>query len=590
MTMGRPETEPPAREPLVGPRLAGVLWRMAGVLSVFAVWLGSLAYGPYQITYGRHGWGQAEMVFLLHYVLFGVPGILLVTAGLSPLARERLVTLFDRLPRLPQADCRALALGATALVLLGVTAARVWLFRDTAATDDENVYAFMARLFASGRLYAQSPPEPIRAFFDNQFMINDGKWYGIYFPGFPAVLALGEWLHVTRWVPSLAAALTVPLAAAVARRVFGVRAGVLVLLLMLLSPFFILSSATFLAHSTAGFLLVAFVYATLRVLERPGAVGWWLAAGAALGWAGLTRPLSAAAFGAPWLGWLAWRLWRDWGRQAAPGAVVLGLAGAAAVGGLLAYHQALSGSPFVTGYQTYARIHSFTFTLGSLPAPALLSSLHELAYTLARLNFWLLGWPASLAVLPFFRRSAPATLLFAGSAAVVLAFALSAVPSINLAGPVHYAELVPSLLILSAGGLEGLVDRARAGRLAAATAGHVLAGVVTAAVCAAVSFLPVYGGSLRSMSALARAPYDLVEDGALDNAVVFVHSLPALSVHPGAWVYHHRNNSPDLSDRVLFVRNLGPERNRLLMSYLPGRKAYAMGMRGTQLTLVAISP
>ncbi len=590
MTVAIPETGPGARGPLVGPRLAGALWRMAGVLSVFAVWTGSLAYGPYQITYGRHGWGQAEIVFLLHYVLFGLPGILLVTAGLSPSARERLVDLFDRLPRLSPAECRALTLGATALVFLAVTAARVWLFRDMAATDDENVYAFMAQVFASGRLYAPSPPEPIRAFFDNQFMVNDGKWYGIYFPGFPAALAVGEWLHVTRWVPSLAAALTVPLAAAIAGRLFGARAGVLVLPLALVSPFFILSSATLLAHSTAGLLLAAFVYAMLRVLDRPAAVGWWLAAAAALGSAGLTRPLSAAAFAAPWLIWLAWRLGRDRAREAITGAVVFGLIGAASVAAFVAYNLALSGSPFTTGYHTYARIHDFTFTLGAVRAPVPLPSLHELGYTLARLNFWLLGWPASLALLPFFRRSVPANLLFSGAAAVVLVFAVSTVPSINVAGPVHYAELALPLLILSAGGLEGLVDRARAGRFPVATAGHVLAAVATATVCAAVTFVPVYGGSLRAMSALARAPYDLVEEGGLDNAVVFVHSLPALSVHPGAWVYYHRNNSPDLSDRVLFVKSLGPEKNRLLMTHLPGRRAYAMGMRGTQLTLVAHSP
>ena len=49
-------------------------------------------------------------------------------------------------------------------------------------------------------------------------------------------------------------------------------------------------------------------------------------------------------------------------------------------------------------------------------------------------------------------------------------------------------------------------------------------------------------------------------------------------------------NSPDLSDRVLFVRYLGPEKNKALMRYLPDRTPYAMGMRGTELLLRPIEP
>jgi hypothetical protein len=294
------------------------------------------------------------------------------------------------------------------------------------------------------------------------------------------------------------------------------------------------------------------------------------------------------AFAAPWLGWLAWRLAGERTRAAVPGAALFCLVGAATVAVLLVYNAALSGSALTTGYHTFGRIHGFSFTKGSLPVSAPVASLYELAYTLARLNFWLLGWPASLALVPFFRRSAPANALLSSCAAVLVAYALSTVPSINVAGPVHYAELAAPLLILSASGIEGLVARARAGWIASVTGGHVLAAIVAAAACATLTFLPVYAGSLRAMSALARMPYDLVEEQGLDNAVVFVHSLPSVSAHPGAWVYTHRNNSPDLSDRVLFVRDLGPEKNRELMRYLPGRKAYALGMRGARLLLVPL--
>jgi hypothetical protein len=47
---------------------------------------------------------------------------------------------------------------------------------------------------------------------------------------------------------------------------------------------------------------------------------------------------------------------------------------------------------------------------------------------------------------------------------------------------------------------------------------------------------------------------------------------------------------PDLSDRVLFVKDLGPERNRELMRYLPSRVPYLMGMRGGDLVLLPLAP
>jgi hypothetical protein len=103
-------------------------------------------------------------------------------------------------------------------------------------------------------------------------------------------------------------------------------------------------------------------------------------------------------------------------------------------------------------------------------------------------------------------------------------------------------------------------------------------------------FLPIHAASLREMSQIARAPYELVESQGLDRAVVFVHSLPALLVPPGAWVYLHRNPRPDLLDPVLFVRHLGPDRDTQLMRFFPDRKAYIMGMQDGRLIVTPVRP
>ncbi len=159
-----------------------------------------LAYNHYAIHYGRHGWGPPEVAFLLHYLLFGATSVVLLGVALDLAMGRRLTEAFDRLATLSARSAWSLTALASVLVFGLVTLSRYGLLGDTAITDDENVYTFMARTFASGRLYLESMPEPVRPFFNNQFIINDGKWYGIYFPGHSALLALGERFHLMHWV------------------------------------------------------------------------------------------------------------------------------------------------------------------------------------------------------------------------------------------------------------------------------------------------------------------------------------------------------------------------------------------------------
>ena len=555
---------------------------MGAGLCVAAFWAAGGAAGNYIILYGRHGWAPPETAFLLNFVLLGLPCAGLLTGVLATWSGHRLAAQFERLLAVPRPTARRAA-GLIALLIGAlIVLARYGLLRDTAITDDENVYDFMARVWASGHFSAASPPPPARAFFDNQFIVNDGRWYGIYAPGHVLALTLGQWLGGIRWVTTVEAALTVLLAWALACRMFGRRAGLLALGLAAVSPFFVLVSATMLAHPTAALALTGFAYAGARVVAAPTATRWWLAAGCALGWAALTRPLTSTAFAVPWLVLLALAAYRD--RRAAPGAALFVLAGAVAVVLFGGYNAAVTGSPFRTGYQVFAEAHHFSFTMGSLPAPPPVASLYELFYSVARLNFWLLGWPVSLAFIPFASRTPEARALALGSLAALVAYAVFRVPSINVVGPVHYGELAVPLLVLSASGLEQLAIRAE-GLFGRPGLKAVLSAPLALTAVAALFFWPVYGPSLRQMSNIARAPYDLVERSGIDNAVIFVQNLASLEALPGAWVYRHRNNSPDLSDRVLFVNDLGA-RNAQLLEWLPGgRRAYRMKTEAGRLTL-----
>jgi hypothetical protein len=82
-----------------------------------------------------------------------------------------------------------------------------------------------------------------------------------------------------------------------------------------------------------------------------------------------------------------------------------------------------------------------------------------------------------------------------------------------------------------------------------------------------------------------RAPGELVAAQGIGRALVFVHSLPTLSVPPYTWAYYRRNNHPDLTDPVLYVNYLGQDRNKELMRLFPDRPAFTMAMRDGKLAL-----
>jgi len=559
-------------------------------LCLAVIHVSALANGYYQIYYGRFGWGLPEVAFLLHYLLFGGVAAGCLAWVVSLRVGDGLATTFDRLEALSQRAALVMVGAAAAATFSAVTLSRYGLLRNTAITDDENAYVFMARVFASGRLYLVSMPDEIRHFFDNQFIINDGKWYGIYFPGHPLVLALGALFGAERWVPSLVAVLTVLMGFLVARRIFGARAAAIATILFPVTVYLVLPSATLLAHSTAALALLTFVYGAVRIGETPESLRWWIVAAVGLAWAGVTRPLGPTAFAIPWLGWLVMGVGRDRRPRAWTGLVLFCAIGLTSVVLFCGYNHALTGDAFETGYQRSVELNKHALLAGRLPAPWPLPTIYEVGHTLLRLNFWEFGWPLSLLFVPFFRRTAPGILLAVGSCAVPLAYAVLGMTNVYALGPTHYAEIAVFLAILSASGLEELVKAARRWPAGERWARVVMAVPVGSVLCMVLVFLPIHAASLRQMSLIARAPYDLVEEAGLDQAIVFVDSLPALQVFPGAWVYFHRNPRPDLLDPVLFVRDLGPDRDAQLMRVFPDRKGYVMGMREGRLTIVPVRP
>src|SRR5262245_8570604 len=282
--------------------------RVVGMVFLFAAfWVNAEWSSNYIMRYGSMIPSQGDVSMKLNLLLFILPATVLGARILG--SREPgLLPGFDRLARLRRAWPWVIAMSLAVLALVAVV--RFGVLRSAPVTDDENVYEFQARIFASGRLYLDSMPSDVRPFFDNQFVVNDGRWYGLYFTGHPSLLAVAYKLGLEEWLGAIEAALTVLLACGIARMLFGIRAALLTGALLVVSPFFIALSASHLSQPSSSLMLSLFVYSVVRLERTPRATVWWGIAAASLSYAVMIRPQTALSFSLPFVVALGSRWWR----------------------------------------------------------------------------------------------------------------------------------------------------------------------------------------------------------------------------------------------------------------------------------------
>ena len=135
---------------------------------------------------------------------------------------------------------------ALLLSLLAVIAA-YWvndrIFERMAHIEDEMAYVWQAQAIACGHLTLASPPVP-KSFLIPFVIDYEGQRFGKYPLGWPATLALGEFLGIRHLVNPLLAGFGVWLTYLLGKRLFGQTVGLLAALLTLTSPFFLMNSGT----------------------------------------------------------------------------------------------------------------------------------------------------------------------------------------------------------------------------------------------------------------------------------------------------------------------------------------------------------
>jgi len=456
--------------------------------------------------------------------------------------------------RLLRADAR-IALPCVIAVHLGLTLfTHAVTLRGFPNSGDEYAYLLSARIFAEGRLSVPSP-DP-REFFDVVHVLNDGKFYGKYPPGWPLLLAAGVLLGAPFAVNAVLGALTLAVMYGIARRNFSREVANLSLYLTLGNPYLVFTSAYYFSHPACLFFVSVFLYFYLEALEPSVRGTPYVMMGLAAGGAFLTRPYTAVVILSPLAVYRVYRAIRTGGfRLLVPRLALAGLPFLALLGLFLLYNHAQTGSALVQPFSRYdpndrlgpsATSESWTWAFRT-----------NVVRRLLRLGAWL---PFSVFfLLPYFfqpgnRRNPKCGVLVGVFAALLAGYSVYLFDARNEYGPRYLYESTVALLLVAACVIR---EFGKGGAL-------IVAGVLALNAWMFQEVSRLHAAQVRDRMRV----YDLVRERGVDQAIVFMTtgsgSMPS---------YDLTRNGIHFDGGVLYVKDLG-RRNSELLAVYPGRKAY----------------
>lgn len=428
---------------------------------------------------------------------------------------------------------------------------------------DTHAQYVMAKIFAEGKLTDTS--HPLKQFFDFQFIIDDGKYYGQYFPGHPALLALGLLAHVPWIVNPLFGALAVVMSYFLGREVAGKNAGMLAAFLMLISPQLQFISAEYMSHDTCMFFLTAFVYCYIRLLNTNRRV-YAVLTGICIGCAFVIRAQSAFPFGLAIALHAAFSLVKkprlDWKHP-----LIMAACFAPFALFLLYYNLQTTGELWLTPYEKFQ-----PYQAQMLQQFASFDRWRSIGGDITRafsqvlsLHIDLMGWPCSpfLFILILYLLRKPPRHCHVLMACFIASF-LGLVfinPFGNNVIPGRYLyECTGILLVLAAAGMCRLAHFVRS----------------PASLALTLAALMIW-----SWPYCVRDDYELYAYNFYEGNQVLYHSILAETDKPalvfmkgyGQYRFISFNNPPRDSDPIIFARDLGGQ-NQKLMDYYPNRHVY----------------
>jgi len=280
---------------------------------------------------------------------------------------------------------------------------------------DEAIYLYHARYLAEGSLTVSAPPVQ-EAFGIYMIPYGSERWYSIFPPGWPAMLAIGVLLGVPWLVNPFLAGLNILLTYVLVQEIYSRRTARMALLLLCFSPWYIFMAMNFMAHTFTLTCALAAAVAICRT-RRTGKTIWAWLGGMATGMVSLIRPLDglivAGLLGLWAMGIRGWRF-----MAYSLGAFVFGtiLIGAVA----LPYNKHITGdpsmSPLTAYYEKYygPKVNALGFgperglgwAIEPFPGHSPLKALINATLNIFSVNIELFGWSTGslviIALLVFF--------------------------------------------------------------------------------------------------------------------------------------------------------------------------------------------
>lgn len=267
---------------------------------------------------------------------------------------------------------------------------------------DETQYLFQARYMAAGQLTVKAPLVP-EAFSMYMVPYQEERWFGIFSPGWPAVLAIGMKLNAVWLVNPLLGGLCVLLAYLFFQELYSRRFARLAVLLLCCSPWFVFMAMSFMSHI---FTLVCALCAAILLRRALAAhkANYAFGAGLVVGFVSLIRPLDGVMVAALLGLWtlLSCRMWKT--RVITALILVAGTVTTAAL--VFPYNKFVTGSATLSPLDAYytkyfwPKVMALGFGpergihwgLDAFPGHSLLEAIINSALNTFLLNTELFGW------------------------------------------------------------------------------------------------------------------------------------------------------------------------------------------------------
>lgn len=426
-----------------------------------------------------------------------------------------------------------------------------FVYQNHAHVPDEAQYLFQARYMAAGQLTVKAPLVP-EAFSMYMVPFREARWFGIFPPAWPALLAVGTFFNAVWLVNPLLAGLCILLAYLFFQEIYSRRFARISLLLLCCSPWFIFMSMSFMSHVFTLACALAAAVLLLRGIRSQKFV-YSFAAGLPIGIASLIRPLDGLILAALLGVWALFRC-KTWiARFAASIALALGTICTAAI--VLPYNKIVTGNalllPMDAYYDKYfwPKVMALGFGpergmgwgLDAFPGHSPLEAIVNAALNIFLLNTELLGWGAGSLLLAlcfslsgkFGRKDIWAAVAIAVVIGSYSLYWYSGGPDF---GARYWFLCIIPLMALTVRGIEWLTER-----LAANGDPRVLLGVLTLCTICLVSYLPWRSlGKYYHYLDARPGIEDLASQHNFGNGLVLIQG----EEHPdyqSAWIYNPVN-------------------------------------------------